>query len=140
MLSLALAPDRAQRLGRYEVTAAGGERVRAFIPPPLPPIPPVDLGPFQGLLDRANHALARLKEGFPPSLGLLREIHAILLAGGRGEARDPGEFRHSQNWIGGTRPGNSAFVPPPPHEVVPCLGDLERFLHADTPEIPVLVK
>jgi Fic family protein len=60
MLSLALVPDRAQRLGRYAVTAASGERVRAFIPPSLPPVPPIDLAPFQGLLDRANQARGRL--------------------------------------------------------------------------------
>src|SRR5260370_1521124 len=60
MLSLAASADRAQRLGRYEVIAAGGESVRAFVPPPLPPAPPVDLRPLQGLLDRANQALGRL--------------------------------------------------------------------------------
>src|SRR5258708_34876938 len=154
MFALALAPAGAQRRGGSEVPAAGGERVRAFTPPPLPPVPPVDLGHFQGLLDRANqalgrldgvasilpdtplflymyvrkeavlssqiegtqfslsdlllyeteeapgvplddvrevsnyvaamdHGLVRLKEGFPLALRLLRELHAVLLAGGR---------------------------------------------------------
>jgi Fic family protein len=57
-------------------------------------------------------------------------VHAKLLAHGRGADKQPGEFRHSQNWIGGTRPGNAAFVPPPPAEVEPCMAALERFLHA----------
>ena len=59
-----------------------------------------------------NYGLQRLKEGFPLSLRLLREIHAVLLQGGRGAQKHPGEFRRSQNWIGGTRPGNALFVPP----------------------------
>jgi len=58
----------------------------------------------------------------------------------RGGTKSPGEFRTSQNWIGGTRPGNAMFVPPPPNEVMTCLGDWERFIHEDTPSIPPLVK
>jgi len=60
------------------------------------------------------------------------------MKGIRGGHKNPGEFRSSQNWIGGTRPGNAAFVPPPAHEVLPCLGNLEKFLHDDT--VPPLLK
>ena len=74
------------------------------------------------------------------SLRLIREIHEILLAKGRGQDKDPGEFRRSQNWIGGTRPGNALFVPPPPHLVMDCLGALETFIHTETPDLPLLVK
>ncbi|TWA26025.1 Fic/DOC family protein [Sinorhizobium medicae] len=74
------------------------------------------------------------------SLRLIREMHQRLLDSGRGGTRSPGEFRTSQNWIGGTRPGNAMFVPPPPNEVMTCLGDWERFIHEDTPSIPSLVK
>src|SRR5690606_3010489 len=66
--------------------------------------------------------------------------HEILLATGRGSAKQPGDFRRSQNWIGGTRPGNAVFVPPPPEQVPDLMSDLERFIHADTPEIPALIK
>jgi Fic family protein len=71
---------------------------------------------------------------------LLCEIHGVLLAGGRGSEKMPGELRTSQNRIGGTRPGNAMFVPPPPYEVLPCLGALERFLHNDPVATPTLVK
>ncbi|MCH7858794.1 MAG: Fic family protein [Candidatus Marinimicrobia bacterium] len=87
-----------------------------------------------------NHGLARLKEGFPLSLRLMREIHGILLQGGRGSDKTPGEFRRSQNWIGGTRPGNALFVPPPPDRVMECMGDLEKFLHNQPGPTPVLIK
>jgi Fic family protein len=76
-----------------------------------------------------EHGMARLREGFPLCNRLLREMHAQLMARGRGSDKAPGEFRRSQNWIGGTRPGNARFVPPPPHEVEPCMGALERFIH-----------
>jgi Fic family protein len=199
------------RLGRYVVTAYGDERVRAFIPPPLPPDPPINLGPLQSLLEQANqslgrldgltsvlpdlplflyayvrkeavlssqiegtqsslsdlllfesdaapgvpledvqevsnyvaalkHGMSRLHDGFPLSLRLLREIHQVLLSGGRGADKQPGEFRSSQNWIGGTRPGNAAFVPPPPDQVMELMGQLELFLHARRPDLPVLVR
>jgi Fic family protein len=87
-----------------------------------------------------DHGLVRLREGFPLSAHLIREIHGILLSKGRGAAKQPGEFRRSQNWIGGTRPGNAAFVPPPPNEVPALMSDLEKFIHAETPEIPPLLK
>lgn len=199
------------KTGCYDVATAGGEVVRAFIPVPLPPDPPLVLdGRLQQLLERAvlslgrldslttllpdtdlflytyvrkeavlssqiegtqsslsdlllfeleeapgvpvedvvevsnyvaamEHGLGRLREGFPLSNRLLREIHGVLLARGRGREKDPGEFRRSQNWIGGSRPGNAAFVPPPPQVVQDCMSDLERFLHADE-DVPVVIR
>ena len=87
-----------------------------------------------------DHGLARIREGFPISLRLIREIHEKLLSKGRGSKRQPGEFRRTQNWIGGTRPGNAMFVPPPPGQVPDLMFDLEKFIHADAPEIPALIK
>lgn len=87
-----------------------------------------------------EHGLARLREGFPLSLRLLREMHAMLLASGRGARKEPGEFRRSQNWIGGTRPGNAVFVPPPPEQLLECLGALELFLHDQPVATPALLK
>ena len=81
-----------------------------------------------------------MRNGFPLSNRLLREMHARLLSSGRGKAMMPGEFRRSQNWIGGSCPGNAAFVPPPPHLVHACMADLERFVHAEDDGLPVLVK
>jgi len=86
------------------------------------------------------HGLERLAGGFPLSLRLLKEMHGILLSKGRGSDRTPGEFRRTQNWIGGTRPGNAAFVPPPPAEVVECMGTLEMFLHDQPESTPPLLK
>jgi Fic family protein len=198
--------------GRYETTSVAGETVRAFIPNPLPPDPPLVLqGPIQLLLEQAllslgrldsvstllpdpslflyayvrkeavlssqiegtqsslsdlllfeleqapgvpiddvtevsnyvaamEYGLDRLKGGFPVSARLIREIHSKLLAGDRGSSKDPGEFRRSQNWIGGSRPGNAVFVPPP-HTVVPnCISDLEQFIHEDPSSLPILIK
>ena len=87
-----------------------------------------------------EHGMARLRGGFPLSTRLLREMHAILMSGTRGGDRQPGEFRRSQNWIGGTRPGNARFVPPPPEEVESCMAALERFLHDDADGLPVLLR
>jgi len=199
------------RLGKRVVTTVGGETTEAFVPPPLPPDPPVRMDTLYGRLDAANraigrldgvtsilpdtplflcmyirkeallssqiegtqsslsdlllfeseeapgaplddvqevsnyvaamdHGLARIREGFPISLRLMREIHEILLSKGRGSTKQPGEFRRSQNWIGGTRPGNALFVPPPPDQVQDLMSDLEAFIHAGTPEIPALIK
>ena len=85
-----------------------------------------------------EHGLRRLQDGFPLCNRLIREIHFILMENGGGSDKAPGEFRRSQNWIGGTRPGNAYFVPPPPHAVQDCMSDLEKFLHR--PDIPALVK
>jgi Fic family protein len=87
-----------------------------------------------------EHGMSRLREGFPLSNRLLREMHAALMSKGRGSDKQSGEFRRSQNWIGGTRPGNARFVPPPPPEVEPCMAALEAFLHEDTIGLPVLLK
>src|SRR5579863_1803609 len=206
-----MADEKNSRLGTYVSTTIANETVKAFVPSPLPPDPPVDLNGLYQQLDRANqalgrldglttllpdtrlflylyvrkeallssqiegtkssfsdlllfeneavpgvpiddveevsnyvaavqHGLRRIKEGFPLSLRLIREIHGILLRGGRGANRTPGEFRRSQNWIGGTRPGNAAFVPPPPEKMMECMGGLEKFLHRDHEDLPILVK
>ena len=197
--------------GEYVVSSTTGESVRAFVPNPLPPNPPLELTPFFPLLDRANqalgrldglssllpdtslflyiyvrkeavlssqiegtqsslsdlllfenqdvpgvpindvqevshyvaamqHGLDRLREGFPLSLRLIREIHEVLLRGGRGAEKTPGDFRTSQNWIGGTRPGNAAYVPPPPERLMECLANLELFLHDESVTLPLLVQ
>jgi len=200
------------RLGSYETTRVAGESVRAFVPPPLPPIPPLELDAERhDLLEKANrslgrldgvaslfpdpalflymyvrkeallssqiegtqssfsdlllfesaelpgvpiddveevscyvsamnHGLERLRDGFPLSLRLIKEIHKIMLSSGRGSTKAPGEFRTSQNWIGGTRPGKAAFVPPPPQRVIECMGLLEKFLHNDPVKTPLLIK
>jgi Fic family protein len=199
------------RLGRYMTTAVGGEQVHAFVPPPLPPVPPIRMEGLLSLLEEANravgrldgmtsilpdpplfiymyvrkeallssqiegtqsslsdlllyeneevpgvplddvqevsnyvaamtHGLERLRGDFPLSLRLIREIHHVLLSRGRGSDKEPGEFRRSQNWVGGTRPGNALYVPPPPNLVMECMGNFETFLHTKTPDIPLLVK
>lgn len=87
-----------------------------------------------------QHGLERLRGGFPLSLRLVREIHERLVEGTRGGSQTPGEFRRSQNWIGGSAPRNAVFVPPPPHELGPALANLERFLNAEPPEMPLLVR
>ena len=103
--------------------------------------------PFDDVVEVSNyvaameHGLARLggkAGGLPLSNRLLREIHGKLLSRGRGAEKEPGEFRRSQNWIGGTRPGNAQYVPPPPHLVADCMAELERFLH--NPDVPALIK
>ena len=78
-----------------------------------------------------EHGLKRIKEGFPLSLRLIREMHEVLLGKGRGSHKQPGEFRVSQNWIGGSRPGNARFVPPPPERLMECLDAFEKYLHRD---------
>jgi Fic family protein len=101
-------------------------------------------GPLDDVSETSNYVAAmeyglrRLKEGFPISLRLLCEIHGVLLRKGRGAERTPGEFRRSQNWIGGTRPGNAIFVPPPPEVLMECLDEFEKYLYDD--RLPLLVK
>jgi len=86
-----------------------------------------------------DHGLKRMEDGFPLSMRLMREMHGILLSTGRGSTKLPGEFRQSQNWIGGTRPGNALFVPPPPGSVLDLMTNLETFLHAED-DLPIIVK
>ena len=85
-----------------------------------------------------NHGVTRIKNGFPLSLRLLREMHKILLHNYRGQHQMPGEFRKSQNWIGGSRPSNARFVPPPPDQLMEVLGDLENFMHQKDQIHPLL--
>ena len=199
------------RLGTYAISSVAGEQVHAYIPPPLPPRPALDLETLYEKLEAANRALGRLdgvtsilpdtplllymyvrkeallssqiegtqsslsdlllyesdiapgvpiddvlevsnyvaamdlglqrlREGMPISNRLLREIHGVLLSKGRGSRKDPGEFRRSQNWIGGTRPGNARFVPPPPDKVADCMGDLEKYIHEKSKPLPLLIR
>ncbi|MBL6955682.1 MAG: Fic family protein [Chlorobium phaeobacteroides] len=105
-----------------------------------PGVPLDDVQEVSNYISALNHGLERLANGFPLSLRLLKEVHKILLAKGRGSEKTPGEFRRSQNWIGGTRPGNASFVPPPPEMVMECMGKLELFLHDQPEPTPVLIK
>jgi Fic family protein len=105
-----------------------------------PGVPLDDVREVSNYVAALNHGLSRLAAGFPLSLRLIREIHGVLLAKGRGSSQTPGEFRRSQNWIGGTRPGNAAFVPPPAFEVPECIGKLELFLHDQPEPTPALLK
>ncbi len=198
------------RLGKVETVSTVGERVTAYIPPPLPPAPAIQMESLFLPLDRANRAigrlggmmsllpeaplflqmylykeallssqiegirsslsdlllfeldeppgsspddvqeaaqcvaamnygLERLRDGFPVSLRLLRESHGVLLSSKRGRAKQPGEFRRSQNWIGGQRPGLADYVPPPASRVPELMSDLERFLHDRSVNLPALV-
>ena len=199
-------------IGRYETTTDGGEQVRAFVPPPLPPVPPPALdGPLQQALEAAalaigrldaismdlpdkeiflysyvrkeavlssqiegtqsslsdllrfeldeapgglpadvvevsnyvaalEHGLSLLNGGLPLCNRLIREMHGVLLSRGRGSSQSPGEFRRSQNWVGGTRPGNAAFVPPPHTALPDCMAEFERFLHAENDGLTALVR
>ena len=198
-------------MGRYVTSTYGEEVVRSFIPPPLPPSPPLRLDDVQLLLEQSNQSLGRLdgiasvlpdvsfflylyvrkeavlssqiegtqsslsdlllfemdeapgvpkadaeqvssyvaalqyglkrlREGFPFSLRLVREIHERLMSNGRGSEKSPGEFRTSQNWIGGTRPGKAVYVPPPSDQVMELMGQLELFLHETPGSVPPLIK
>ncbi|MDF1615688.1 Fic family protein [Desulfurivibrio dismutans] len=105
-----------------------------------PGVPLDDVREVSNYVAALDHGLHLLAEGLPLSLRLFREIHGVLLAKGRGSNQTPGEFRRSQNWIGGTRPGNAAFVPPPAEEVAECMSKLELFLHDQPEPTPVLLK
>ena len=87
-----------------------------------------------------DHGMRRMKRGFPLSNRLLREMHELLLRSGRGSQKMPGEFRRSQNWLGGLRPGNAVYVPPPHTEVEQCMGDLEGFIHESNDGLPALIR
>ena len=102
--------------------------------------------PFDDVVEVSNyvaaleHGLSRIRSGFPLSNRLIREVHGILLSRGRGQSMSPGEYRRSQNWIGGTRPGNARFVPPPPEQVEDAMAELERFLHDLPTRTATLIK
>lgn len=105
-----------------------------------PGVPIDDVKEVSNYVNAMEYGLKRINGGFPLSLRLIKEIHKILMSGTRGSMLQPGEFRSSQNWIGGTRPGNAAYVPPPPAEMMKCLNQLELFMHEETSELPILVK
>jgi Fic family protein len=86
------------------------------------------------------HSQLRSSHGLPISVRLLSHAHRLLLDGVRGAGKQPGEIRRSQNWIGGTRPGNAMFVPPPAEQVGSLLADLERFIHTEASDLPALVR
>ena len=111
----------------YEITAAQG-------------IPVEDVREVSDCVAAYEHADQRMTGGFPLSLRLICEAHKKLLARGRGKDQSPGQFRRSQNWIGGSRPGNARFVPPPADVVLNCMGALEKFLHDDPVKTPPLIK
>jgi Fic family protein len=102
--------------------------------------------PFDDVVEVSNyvaaleHGLARIKEGFPLSNRLIREMHEILMRRGRGSEKRPGEFRTTQNWLGGATPADAVFVPPPADRVPACMAALERFLHGDPDATPAVIK
>ena len=105
-----------------------------------PGVPLDDVVEVSRYVAALDHGMARMRGGFPLSNRLIREIHAELLRHGRGSDKLPGEFRTSQNWIGGTRPGNANFVPPPPDEVASCMSALEKFMRSEDDSLPALVR
>lgn len=106
----------------------------------VPGAHPDDAREASRLVAAMNHGMQRIAGGFPVSQLLLREMHAILLSAGRGSTKLPGEFRRSQNWIGGAYPSSAVFVPPPADLVPDLMTDLERFIHAADPQLPILVR
>ncbi|MDD4891190.1 MAG: Fic family protein [Phycisphaerae bacterium] len=106
-----------------------------------PGVPLDDVREVSNYLAAMNHGLRRIrKDGFPLSSRLIKEMHGVLMAKGRGGDKAPGHFRRSQNWIGGTRPGNAVYVPPPWERVADCMSNLEMFLHDQPRRTPVLIK
>ena len=106
----------------------------------VPGTPLDDVVEVSNYVTALEHGLRRMRKGFPLCNRLIREIHAELLARGRGSDKTPGEFRRSQNWIGGSRPGTARFVPAPAHAVAECMSDLERFLHTEACGLPALLR
>lgn len=106
----------------------------------VPGAPLADVREASNYVDAMQRGLERLRSGFPLSLRLIREIHKVLMQNARGGHKTPGEFRTSQNWIGGNRPDNARFVPPPPHELNEALANLEKFLHDQPTRMSPLLK
>jgi Fic family protein len=107
---------------------------------PLQGVPLDDVTEVSNYVAAVEHGLKRVDEGFPISIRLIKDLHKILLSNSRGSTKLPGEIRNSQNWIGGTRPGNAVFVPPPPHLLIEGLSDLEKFIHDDKQDISTILK
>jgi len=105
-----------------------------------PGVPLSDVREVSNYVAAMDYGLKRLREDFPLSLRLIKEIHGLLMQNTRGGDKEPGEFRRSQNWLGGTRPGNAFYVPPPAAELIPAMGALEKFLHNDPVRMPPLTK
>ena len=105
-----------------------------------PGVPFDDVVEVSGYVAAIEHGIKRLREGFPLSNRLIRELHGVLLAKGRGSEHSPGEFRRSQNWIGGARPGVAHFVPPPASRVEDCMSTLESFIHKGDGAYPAIVR
>ncbi|MDX2108401.1 MAG: Fic/DOC family N-terminal domain-containing protein [Candidatus Melainabacteria bacterium] len=106
----------------------------------VPGTPLVDVEEVSNYVSAMNYGLERLQSGKPLSMRLIREMHEKLIFGARGGTKAPGEFRRTQNWLGGTQPGNASFVPPPPDMVIECMSDLEKFIHEKDSNLPLLVK
>jgi Fic family protein len=105
----------------------------------IPGVPIDDVVEVSCYVSAMYYGLSRLKE-LPLSLRLIKEIHAKLMNNARGGHKQPGEFRQSQNWIGGSRPGNARFVPPPPEKLMETLDNFEKFLHDEKVKLPALIK
>lgn len=105
-----------------------------------PGVPIDDVQEVSNYVSAMNYGLKELSEGTPISLRLLKEIHKLLMSNGRGINNTPGEFRQSQIWIGGSRPGNAEYVPPPAAHVLDCMGTLELFLHNQPVKTSALLK
>lgn len=106
-----------------------------------PGVPLDDVTEVSNYVSALEHGIRRMREDdFPLCNRLIREVHEILLSSGRGSKKLPGEFRRSQNWLGGTRPGKARFVPPPTHKVEDCMSDLERYLHDSQSGYSVLIR
>jgi Fic family protein len=106
----------------------------------LPGVPLADVEEVSLYVAAMNQGLRRLEEGMPMCGRLIREVHEVLLSRGRGSSKEPGRFRRTQNWIGGSRPNRARFVPPPPGKVADCMARLEKFINDDESNMPVLVK
>lgn len=106
----------------------------------VPGVPLDDVTEVSCYVAALELGMQRLAEGLPISLRLITELHGQLLSSERGSTKQPGEFRRSQNWIGGTRPGNARHVPPPPDMVLDCMGSLEKFIHNDPVKTGTLIK
>jgi Fic family protein len=105
-----------------------------------PGVPLNDVQEVSNYVAAMTHGLRRLREGFPMSMRLIKEMYGVLTSGARGGMKAPGEFRRTQNWVGGTRPGNATYVPPPPNRVVGCMSDLEKYLHNNEDKLPLLIR